>query len=588
MKKIVSALLILVFACTLLFSSTACAAEDPVITDRKMTFYLNSLEDVRTYPVYFMGDSDVPYFSLADWAELMPYLMKTYIKKGQDISFDLSFSMEGDIGILVRKDGDPYPALFDCAEDTIYFLDYDAFQRPDEDRLLIDALTADSPHSAEDVKYFQRTAGSYERYGTDLKLDLGSYGIDLVTDGENCYVPMQTLADFLLSLQYMNVFYNGEAFYVVLSGAFGDPYAPQYTEVGEQFHAVKPRERSVAMAEFSCAELCLAMDRLYGLKEAHGYDSFETLAKQAGCYDALRSTDTYLADKALYEIITLHLNDGHSNFLNCSPLAMSGSSLDAFLRLVQESGLGSQYTITASNNRLYGGARAAYYPDGVPAYEEVGNTAYITFDHFADAPEGVDYYQTAPTAQAEDTIGIMLYAYSQIMREGSPVENVVLDLSYNGGGSADTAVFVMSAFIGQGSISLQNTMTGAIATGVYQVDMNLDRQFDEQDLGLTGKNLFCLTSPMSFSCGNMVPNVFKNTGSVVLLGRTSGGGSCSVLPMSTAYGSEFTISSPWRLAFAKNGSFYDIDRGVDPDFSLARISTFYDRQTLTDYINSLH
>jgi hypothetical protein len=84
-----------------------------------------------------------------------------------------------------------------------------------------------------------------------------------------------------------------------------------------------------------------------------------------------------------------------------------------------------------------------------------------------------------------------------------------------------------------------------------------------------------------------VPNVFKNTGKVMLLGRTSGGGSCSVLPLSTAYGTDFRISSPYRLAFSKNGSFYDIDRGAEPDFSLARLSTFYDRAALTDYINAL-
>ena len=49
-----------------------------------------------------MGDSDVPYFSLADWAELMTYLMHTYIKKDQNISFELSFSMEGNTGVLTR------------------------------------------------------------------------------------------------------------------------------------------------------------------------------------------------------------------------------------------------------------------------------------------------------------------------------------------------------------------------------------------------------------------------------------------------------------------------------------------------------
>ena len=81
---------------------------------------------------------------------------------------------------------------------------------------------------------------------------------------------------------------------------------------------------------------------------------------------------------------------------------------------------------------------------------------------------------------------------------------------------------------------------------------------------------------------------FKNSEQVTLLGRTSGGGSCVVMPMSTAYGSLFRISGPNRLAFTKNGSFYDIDQGAEPDFTLAFPETLYDREALTDYINNLH
>jgi hypothetical protein len=37
----------------------------------------------------------------------------------------------------------------------------------------------------------------------------------------------------------------------------------------------------------------------------------------------------------------------------------------------------------------------------------------------------------------------------------------------------------------------------------------------------------------------------------------------------------------------KNGSFYDIDRGAAPDYTLTSPETFYDREALTDYINTL-
>ena len=105
---------------------------------------------------------------------------------------------------------------------------------------------------------------------------------------------------------------------------------------------------------------------------------------------------------------------------------------------------------------------------------------------------------------------------------------------------------------------------------------------------LTGKNLYCLVSPVSFSCGNLVPCIYKASGMVTLLGDTTGGGSCVVMPMSSAWGSLFQVSGTMRFSFVKNGSFYDSDRGVDPDIFLTKYDTFCNREKLTEIINGLY
>ena len=92
---------------------------------------------------------------------------------------------------------------------------------------------------------------------------------------------------------------------------------------------------------------------------------------------------------------------------------------------------------------------------------------------------------------------------------------------------------------------------------------------------------------MSFSCGNLVPSAFNESNVVTLLGRTSGGGSCSVLNISSAWGTAFMLSSPYRMSFLKNGSFYDIDRGATPDYIITTPDKFYDREALTAYINAI-
>ena len=186
----------------------------------------------------------------------------------------------------------------------------------------------------------------------------------------------------------------------------------------------------------------------------------------------------------------------------------------------------------------------------------------------------------------EDTIGLIMKAHAMITRENSPVENVVLDLSANLGGADDAAIFAMAWFLGEASISVTDNMTGAMCTTVYRADVNRDRKFDEKDT-VSDKHLFCLISPVSFSCGNLVPCIFKESGKVTLLGRTSGGGSCAVMNTSTAWGTAFQISSNQRMSFLKNGSFYDIDRGADPDFVLASPERYYDRAALTEYLTSI-
>ncbi|MBQ7436614.1 MAG: hypothetical protein IJV30_04780 [Oscillospiraceae bacterium] len=77
--------------------------------------------------------------------------------------------------------------------------------------------------------------------------------------------------------------------------------------------------------------------------------------------------------------------------------------------------------------------------------------------------------------------------------------------------AADAAVFVISAVLGDGSVSALNPMTGAMATAVYNVDLNLDHQYGQ----------------------------------------------------------------------------YDIDQGSVPDFTISKYMSFYDRERLTEYIDSL-
>jgi C-terminal processing protease CtpA/Prc len=126
-----------------------------------------------------------------------------------------------------------------------------------------------------------------------------------------------------------------------------------------------------------------------------------------------------------------------------------------------------------------------------------------------------------------------------------------------------------------------------LTTNFYKADTNFDHVFDDKD-GLSGKKLFCLSSPCSFRCGNLLPAMLKESGAVTMLGQTSGGGACSTYPITLADGTFYQVSGYRMLSTCKNGIFYDIDRGVEPDYRLSDFSEFYSRDSLTTYIDSLH
>lgn len=295
-------------------------------------------------------------------------------------------------------------------------------------------------------------------------------------------------------------------------------------------------------------------------------------------FDApLTSTNPQDADQALLNLIDMYLDDLHTEFTLFSWMAGAQDVPDPF---------GPSDTLYSRQATLYNSTRKKVLGEEWQTYQEVGNTAYITFDKFWTSNSAAYYKAETWEEMPNDTLTLMMYAHSQIYRQDSPIENVVFDMSNNMGGELDAALFVMAFVLGNAELSVRDTFTGAQSTMVYRADVNLDRQFDSRDT-LDDKNVYCLISPVSFSCGNLVPAAFKASQMVTLLGRTSGGGCCAVQPMSTAWGTCFQISGTDVLSFRKNGAFYDIDQGIEPDYYIDRIADFYDREKLTRFINSL-
>ena len=550
-------------------------------TEQTFPFYLYDPEDSYDLPLYFINDiSDLPYIDLADLGDMLVTIYQYCLG---DTGYELNYETDDSVALITRESG--YSLLIDFENCTLDFEDYDAFIHYSGDNSLLDMVAADEYDEDGNSLLFQRIdKGSFDRYGREIEIDLADYDIPLYwSDEDGLYlIPLQTVSDLLISPNALcNLFFNGEAVYLADESAFGLD-EEELTPLGESYYSAPYDDMSEELAWFNYCELCLALDHLYGLKEIHDITSFDRIFTETGYRTDLCSTDPNVADGALFDFIHYYLDDQHSAFNGYSFRTEEMQAIGGYGLSTRLSNLDEEIYLTAREQADH----------RITPYEEVGNTAYITFDHFGMFKQASEYYDeepeigTDPASDSLDTVSLVLYAHEQICRENSPVENVVIDLSLNGGGDLDAAAFVTAWYLGESAVSIRSSLTGAVSTGIYRADTDLNGKFDENDT-VEDKNLFCLIGPYSFSCGNLVPNIFKASHRVTLLGQTTGGGSCSVLPLSTADGALFQISSPNRMSYMKNGSYYDTDTGIDPDCVIVRPSNFYDREALTEYIDQL-
>jgi hypothetical protein len=532
-----------------------------IVTESKKLY--STAENVELLDVAYYEST--PEILLISTDTMISFFFNSFMSGSTSFTFE-----ETEDTLTITKANGAY-CMIDFVVDVIYFDNFDLFcaSRSNSTSDIISNPYLDSKGNS---IYFQ-TTNTKNIAGLPLYLDLAEKDIPLdVYEGKK-YMTLQTFNDIFLVPYAVSCVYNGQDLYLAQGGKVDASVEAQYYSVG-------PVERSEALAEFTANEFCLAMETYYGLQDEHGVIvGFDLFLYYAGLWDKLTSKDASTSSAALFSLAFGALADGHTSLTLTSPYSGS-KSLDQSQVEIAPS-MRQFFTLETEMKTL----RGQLMPDGVPAYQEIGNTAYITFDNFTlSTTRWQDYDEAA--FQTADTLGIIIYAHSMITRENSPIENVVLDLSCNTGGAADAAVYVVAWMLGYCDLSMTNPITNSFSTTTYKVDVNLDGVFDAKDT-VADKNLYCITSPVSFSCGNLVPALLKESGKVTILGGTSGGGACAVNFLTLADGSAMTVSSPLHLTVVSNGSYYTIDRGVEPHYFFGKQESYFERNSLTEFINNL-
>ena len=566
---------------------------------RTLDVYRSNKEvDTRMSFRFYDATPNIPYVSVRDY-------YRDFFK------LDLTRTVEG--GVFTYALGKDAYLRFDPALDIVGICNVNAF--------------SSNPDSAEsNAITFLRNEKTSSTTLRELTVSLKDYSIDVHGDDE-AYVPLSFLSSFSGGINGYQVAYNGSDVFVfdVFGGVTGKQrglshYGSLYTDALEK---KTPRPKDVA--EYTYGQLCFNMDHLRGYTNQmifgdnnlltmgfnglleHYYPELKALLlsqdKQKyyfGHYVAFEG----LADggHTVSEAARLSFISETKGMLNDYPnlKALSTQSL-----LVQ--------TQSTMNETGYTRSKTAAFPDHYgPSgderktdyyiYNAESKTAYIGFDSFTFDFQGWDkYYKNGKKAEdvpENDTFAFVRKSLYHALQDKAV--NVVLDLSTNGGGSSGALVGIYGLFNrGKTNLSTNNVIDHSRQTVSWDVDINLDGVIDEHDAAESDKfksfKLAVLTSPMAFSCGNLMPSRLKELGAKVV-GQRSGGGGCAIVYEATPDGLTYYRSSHLCLSNTKGEN---IDSGVPCDYEIEVTKTpvatmpsvysveapkFYDFKTIAAYL----
>ena len=380
----------------------------------------------------------------------------------------------------------------------------------------------------------------------------------------------------------------------------------------------KQTARPEDLAKYTYSELCFVFDNLRGYTSqlAFGDNNLVSLGLNGlleqhhpKIKEYLLSTDKNKYNIGLFTLFAGLADGGHTvlitsedRFSDVVKEAMNTKEFKPLITNLLRNAVYGQYDETCFKNKkieVFNMTDKSVDDDlNYYHFDATTKTAYVGFDHFrTDFRAWDDYYKGEGDIPVDtDTYAFVRDKFYQAKKDG--VENLVIDLTSNGGGSSSAVMGIMGLLNKAKAVfDLNDTFNKYRISQHTSLDVNLDGKYDEDDakeLEQFTFNIGILTSKCSFSSGNLLPSILKELG-YKILGERSGGGSCAIIREGTADGSPYVHSSYHCLSDA-NGN--NIDSGVPVDFATERIegddptqfdaSNFFDIAKVAEYLSTAY
>ena len=341
-----------------------------------------------------------------------------------------------------------------------------------------------------------------------------------------------------------------------------------------EFHKANATPADVRLLERST--FYFTMDNFYGLRFHKGIEKMSDFYRGAGLDKLLVDEDDAKRCSAYYQAVGTLLNDDHTGLTSIA--THWGDDADYSVRgQVSNDRKALAQGLSAARKQAY--EKESLTPLESVRYSSSGETAFFSFDsfRFEQDPYEADGKTKKPDLWKTDTAAYFEKAFEEIKAKGG-VKRVVIDDSCNGGGTLGVAYKTLSLVSkdNQAYLDTERLQYGMVVRANVGYDRNLDGKYDAEDVYGDDFEISILTSPRSFSCGNLFPIQAKTLG-VKTIGVASGGGECVVGSHMLPSGRSLTHSSMTRLVTFDpvKRTCIGFERGASPDIEID-YSRFYD------------
>lgn len=404
----------------------------------------------------------------------------------------------------------------------------------------------------------------------EIEYYLGDYNIDILYNNGNVLIPLNVL-NFIGS-GYYNAIYNGNKIY-------GFYYGDDLSDVYDNKLVGVPDD----IIDESNNELFFLLNEKYGLKDYNNVSDYKSyISKEV--VENLNSKDAEVRNDALVTIVNKILDDPHSRMINSSMYSSNKDDLSTIKYLDSESRTVKVGTVI---NKLRNQNKESEKGNNPIYYKE--DTLFLTLSDFSLGIKE-EVYETdgvyKEDAYLKDTPALFYKALNDAKNNHSEVKNVVIDVSFNGGGYV-AAMFRALTFLSERNIYFGYSINKDY-TEIYNIlgDTDMDGNYDGDAFDY---NYYILESEGTFSAANAFVCFAKYSNVAKTIGKKSSGGMCAVMPYMLTDGTYFTLSDSTqqnaiRISHDKY-YIYEIESGAPVDIQL-EYDDFYDLDKILELIHN--